>query len=141
MQNISKYNNCKHGIEKPDYLHPKIEHILKETYGVIIYQEQVMQIAQSLSGFSASKADILRKAMGKKKSAEMERQKKDFKEPFIAREGDSIEDICNKLHRKLKSEFRYGLVWGKSVKFGGQNENGGPGSRHIAAINYYNSIT
>lgn len=44
----------------------------------------------------------------------------DFKEPFIAREGDSIEDICNKLHRKLKSEFRYGLVWGKSVKFGGQ---------------------
>ncbi len=78
MQNISKYNNCKHGIEKPDYLHPKIEHILKETYGVIIYQEQVMQIAQSLSGFSAGKADILRKAMGKKKSAEMERQKKDL---------------------------------------------------------------
>lgn len=44
----------------------------------------------------------------------------DFKEPFIAREGDTVEDICNKLHRKLKSEFRYGLVWGKSVKFGGQ---------------------
>ena len=83
MQNISKYNNCKHGVEKPDYLHPKIEHILKETYGVIIYQEQVMQIAQSLSGFSAGKADILRKAMGKKKSAEMERQKKDFIEGAI----------------------------------------------------------
>ena len=44
----------------------------------------------------------------------------DFKEPFIAREGDTVEDICNKLHRKLKREFRYGLVWGKSVKFGGQ---------------------
>jgi ribosome-interacting GTPase 1 len=44
----------------------------------------------------------------------------DFKEPLIAREGDTVEDICNKLHRKLKSEFRYGLVWGKSVKFGGQ---------------------
>ena len=83
MQNISKYNNCKHGIEKPDYLHPKIEHILKETYGVIIYQEQVMQIAQALSGFSAGKADILRKAMGKKKSAEMERQKKDFIEGAV----------------------------------------------------------
>ena len=83
MQNISKYNNCKHGIEKPDYLHPKIEHILIETYGVIIYQEQVMQIAQSLSGFSAGKADILRKAMGKKKSAEMERQKKDFIEGAV----------------------------------------------------------
>ncbi|MGY5139916.1 MAG: OBG GTPase family GTP-binding protein [Candidatus Nitrosopumilus sp. Bin_571-38] len=44
----------------------------------------------------------------------------DFKEPFIAREGDTVEDICNKLHRRLKKEFRYALVWGKSVKFGGQ---------------------
>lgn len=44
----------------------------------------------------------------------------DFKEPLIAREGDSVEDICNKLHRRMKKEFRYGLVWGKSVKFGGQ---------------------
>ena len=44
----------------------------------------------------------------------------DFKEPFISREGDTVEDVCNKLHRRLKREFRYGLVWGKSVKFGGQ---------------------
>ncbi|QLH04839.1 GTP-binding protein [Nitrosopumilus oxyclinae] len=44
----------------------------------------------------------------------------DFKEPLIAREGDTVEDICNKLHRRLKREFRYGLIWGKSVKFGGQ---------------------
>ncbi len=44
----------------------------------------------------------------------------DFKEPLIAREGDTVEDICNKLHRRMKREFRYGLVWGKSVKFGGQ---------------------
>ena len=44
----------------------------------------------------------------------------DFKEPLIAREGDSVEDICNKLHRRMRREFRYGLVWGKSVKFGGQ---------------------
>ena len=83
MQNIPTYNNRKHGIETPEYLHPKIEHILKETYGVIIYQEQVMQIAQVLSGFSAGKADILRKAMGKKKSAEMEKQKKDFIEGAV----------------------------------------------------------
>ncbi len=78
MQNIPTYISRKHGKEQPDYLHMKLKNILKETYGVIIYQEQVMQIAQALSGFSASKADILRKAMGKKKSAEMERQKKDF---------------------------------------------------------------
>ena len=83
MQNIPTYNNRKHGLEEPDYLHPKIEGILKETYGVIIYQEQVMQIAQALSGFSAGKADILRKAMGKKKSAEMDRQKKDFIEGAV----------------------------------------------------------
>lgn len=44
----------------------------------------------------------------------------DFKEPLIAREGDSVEDICNKLHRRMRREFRYGLIWGKSVKFGGQ---------------------
>ena len=44
----------------------------------------------------------------------------DFKEPLIAREGDTVEDICNKLHRRMKKEFRYGMVWGKSVKFGGQ---------------------
>jgi len=78
MQNIPTYINRKHEKEKIDYIHPMLENVLKETYGVIIYQEQVMQIAQTLSNFSASKADILRKAMGKKKSVEMERQKKDF---------------------------------------------------------------
>ena len=44
----------------------------------------------------------------------------DYEEPLIAREGDSVEDVCNKLHRRMKREFRYGMVWGKSVKFGGQ---------------------
>ena len=44
MSNIPTYNDCKHGIQKPDYLHPKLEEILKPTYGVIIYQEQVMQL-------------------------------------------------------------------------------------------------
>ena len=67
MSNIPIYNDCKHGKIKPDYLHPNLEQILKPTYGVIIYQEQVMQIAQKLSGFTAGEADILRRAMGKKK--------------------------------------------------------------------------
>ena len=67
MSNIPTYNDCKHGKQKPDYLHPLLEEILKPTYGVIIYQEQVMQIAQKLSGFTAGQADILRRAMGKKK--------------------------------------------------------------------------
>ena len=78
MSNIPTYNDCKHGRQTPDYLHPLLEDILKPTYGVIIYQEQVMQIAQKLSGFTAGQADILRRAMGKKKRAELEKQKQVF---------------------------------------------------------------
>ena len=78
MANISIYNQCKHGKKNPDYLHPKIKKILEPTYGVIIYQEQVMQIAQVLAGFSAGEADILRRAMGKKKRVELEKQKERF---------------------------------------------------------------
>ena len=78
MNNIPIYNDCKHGRQIPDYLHPLLENILKPTYGVIIYQEQVMQIAQKLSGFTAGEADILRRAMGKKKRAELEKQKQGF---------------------------------------------------------------
>src|ERR1700730_11564091 len=66
MDNIPTYINRKHGEEKVDFLHPLLEPILKETYGVIIYQEQVMQIAQVLAGFSLGEADLLRRAMGKK---------------------------------------------------------------------------
>ncbi len=78
MSNIPIYNDCKHGIREPDYLHPKLEQILKPTYGVIIYQEQVMQIAQVLSGFSAGEADILRRAMGKKKKIRIRKAEKKF---------------------------------------------------------------
>ncbi len=78
MSNIPTYNDCKNGKQKPDYLHPLLEEILRPTYGVIIYQEQVMQIAQKLSGFTAGQADILRRAMGKKKRAELEKQKQSF---------------------------------------------------------------
>ena len=83
MANIPTYNDCKHGKKKPDYLHPLLEEILKPTYGVIIYQEQVMQIAQRLSGFTAGEADILRRAMGKKKRQELERQKMRFIEGAV----------------------------------------------------------
>ncbi|MEO1657525.1 MAG: DNA polymerase III subunit alpha [Pseudomonadota bacterium] len=78
MDNIPTYIARKAGEEAPDYLHPMLEDILKETYGVIIYQEQVMQIAQILSGYSLGEADLLRRAMGKKKKEEMDRQKLRF---------------------------------------------------------------
>ena len=78
MDNIPVYNDRKHGREKPDFIHPKIEKYLKETQGVIIYQEQVMQIAQELAGYSLGEADVLRRAMGKKIRAEMEAQRARF---------------------------------------------------------------
>jgi len=78
MDNIDPFINRKYGREEPDYLHPRIEPILKETYGVIIYQEQVMQIAQELSGYSLGEADLLRRAMGKKIQAEMDKQRERF---------------------------------------------------------------
>ncbi len=78
MDNIPTYIACKHGLSKPDYLHPSLEGILKETFGVIIYQEQVMQIAQVLSGYSLGAADLLRRAMGKKIKAEMDAQEQLF---------------------------------------------------------------
>ncbi|AIL64835.1 DNA polymerase III subunit alpha [Rickettsiales bacterium Ac37b] len=78
MENIPTYIACKHGIEKPNYLHPKLEDVLKETFGVIIYQEQVMQIAQILAGYTLHAADLLRRAMGKKIKAEMDAQRELF---------------------------------------------------------------
>jgi DNA polymerase-3 subunit alpha len=78
MANIPTYCARKHGEEESEYLHPILEPLLKETYGVIIYQEQVMQIAQKMSGYSLGEADLLRRAMGKKIRAEMEKQRARF---------------------------------------------------------------
>ncbi|MDD9331265.1 MAG: DNA polymerase III subunit alpha [Wolbachia sp.] len=78
MDNIPTYIARKHGLEKPDYIHPLLERVLKETFGVIIYQEQVMEIARILSGYSLAEADLLRRAMGKKIKAEMDKQRELF---------------------------------------------------------------
>ncbi|ALK10206.1 DNA polymerase III subunit alpha [Blastochloris viridis] len=78
MANIPTYCARKHGREQPEYPHPSIEPVLKETFGVIIYQEQVMQIAQILAGYSLGEADLLRRAMGKKIRAEMDKQRARF---------------------------------------------------------------
>jgi DNA polymerase III subunit alpha len=78
MENIPKFIANKLGDATPDYMHPMLEPLLKETYGIIVYQEQVMQIAQVLSGYSLGEADLLRRAMGKKIKAEMDAQKERF---------------------------------------------------------------
>ncbi|MEP3233016.1 MAG: DNA polymerase III subunit alpha [Hyphomicrobiales bacterium] len=85
MDNIPVYNARKHGEEEPDFIHPRIEKYLKETQGVIIYQEQVMQIAQELAGYSLGEADVLRRAMGKKIKAVMEEQRIPFVERSVER--------------------------------------------------------
>jgi DNA polymerase-3 subunit alpha len=85
MDNIPSYIRRKHGEEKPDYYYPNLEPILKETYGIMIYQEQVMQIAQELAGYSLGGADLLRRAMGKKIKVEMDAQRKNFFEGAVAK--------------------------------------------------------
>ncbi|MBU1212017.1 MAG: DNA polymerase III subunit alpha [Alphaproteobacteria bacterium] len=85
MDNIPTYINRKHGEEPVDCLHPMLEGILSETYGVIIYQEQVIQIAQVMGGYTLGQADMLRRAMGKKDKAEMARHEARFIEGAVAR--------------------------------------------------------
>src|SRR3989339_619235 len=78
MEWIPDYIGGKNGTKKLTYLHPKLEPILKKTYGVAIYQEQVMQISRDLAGFTKGEADVLRKAMGKKIVSLLAKQKKKF---------------------------------------------------------------
>ena len=78
MENIPTYNARKHREEEIASIHPKIDHLVAETQGVIVYQEQVMQIAQELAGYSLGEADLLRRAMGKKIRAEMDQQRERF---------------------------------------------------------------
>jgi len=85
MENIPSYIRRKHGEEQPDYLYPTLEGILKETFGIMIYQEQVMQIAQELAGYTLGSADLLRRAMGKKIKSEMEEQRQVFVDGAKAR--------------------------------------------------------
>ncbi len=107
MSNIPIYNDCKNGKRDPDYIHPTLKKILEPTYGIIIYQEQVMQIAQTLAGFTAGEADILRRAMGKKKKAELDKQK----ERFIngATKNGIAKDVANFVFTKIEPFAQYGF--------------------------------
>jgi len=107
MSNIPIYNECKNNQKKPDYIHPSIENILKPTYGIIIYQEQVMQIAQKLAGFTAGEADILRRAMGKKKRAELEKQKERFINGAV--KNGIKKDLANYIFTKIEPFAEYGF--------------------------------
>ena len=107
MNNIPIYNDCKNGLKKPDYIHQSLEKILKPTYGIIIYQEQVMQIAQTLAGFTPGEADILRKAMGKKKRKELEKQEEKFIKGAINKK--ISKDIASFIFKKIMPFAEYGF--------------------------------
>ncbi len=101
MDNIPSFCNRKHGREEIDYIHPMLKDVLKETYGIIVYQEQVMEIAQVLSNYSLGEADLLRRAMGKKIQKEMDDQKNRFiegalKNNITKNEASKIFDLVDK---------------------------------------------
>tara|TARA_B100001057_G_scaffold500217_1_gene614106 strand:- start:85 stop:3486 length:3402 start_codon:yes stop_codon:yes gene_type:complete len=101
MDNIPSFCNRKHGKETIEYIHPMLENVLKETYGIIVYQEQVMEIAQVLSNYSLGEADLLRRAMGKKIQKEMDMQKNRFiegalKNNLSKKEASKIFDLVDK---------------------------------------------
>ncbi len=116
MDSIPKYVSYKHNPETIKYDHPLLEPLLKATYGVLIYQEQVMQICQKIGGFSLGQADIVRRAMGKKNMEEMERQKKIFIYGGVSEKGDPIpgavangvpEDIAKKIFDEMAGFAKY----------------------------------
>ena len=127
MNMLDDFVDRKHGQAKLNYLHPRLEHILKPTYGVILYQEQVMQIAQVLAGYTLGAADILRRAMGKKKPEEMAKQRSIFVEGAVAndvpeKQATHIFDLMekfagygfNKSHSAAYALLAYQTAWLKA---------------------------
>ena len=107
MDNIPTYCRRKLGLEKPTYLHPGMEPFLAETHGIIVYQEQVMQVAQALSGYSLGEADLLRRAMGKKIKAEMDAQRDRFVKGCV--ESGMSKDVSSEIFDLLAKFADYGF--------------------------------
>jgi len=124
MQLADDFIRRKHGIDEVDYLHPSLKHVLEGTYGVMLYQEQVMQIAQVLAGYSLADADLLRRAMGKKKPEEMAKQRTVFLQGAMAndvpeQQAGHIFDLMemfagygfNKPHSVAYAKVAYQTAW------------------------------
>ena len=124
---VEQFIDCKHGRREITYPHPLLEDVLRETYGVIVYQEQVMQAAQILAGFSLGAADIMRRAMGKKKVEEMAKQRLAFlegceKNGIDQRRANEVFDLIdkfagygfNKSHSAAYALITYQTAWLKA---------------------------
>ena len=127
MENIPKYCEVKNGLAKRESIHPLIDHILEETQGIIVYQEQVMQIAQEMAGYSLGGADLLRRAMGKKIAEEMAKERPKFIEGALkngvsrkkaAEVFDLLEKFANygfnKSHAAAYAVVSYQTAWLKA---------------------------
>lgn len=104
---VEDFINCKHGRQKIEYIDPRLEDILQETYGVVLYQEQVMRVASDLANFTMGEADELRRAMGKKKAKELMAQR----DKFIAgaAQNQISEDVATRLFDIMESFAGYGF--------------------------------
>ncbi len=113
---VDVFINRKHGREKITYPHPLLEPILKDTYGVIVYQEQVMQIAQVLGGYSLGRADLLRRAMGKKKAEVMAKERAGFVEGCAK---NAVPDkLANEIFDLMEKFAEYGFNKSHSAAYG-----------------------
>lgn len=121
MQYLETYANRKHGRDSVSYPHPNAEKVLAPTYGIIVYQEQVMQLSRELAGFSAVDSDILRKAIGKKKMDLMEKMEKQFKKGCVEISGMGEEEVDK--------------LWDDIVKFAAYSFNKSHGAAY-ALISY-----
>ncbi len=115
MESIPEYVDCKMGRRPVDVVHPLLEPVLKDTYGVIVYQEQVMQIAQILAGYSLGEADLLRRAMGKKKKEEMDLQRARFLSGALER--GLSEGTANLLFDRMEKFAGYGFNKGHAAPY------------------------
>jgi DNA polymerase-3 subunit alpha len=104
---VDHYIERKHGREPISYLHPLMKDILMDTYGVILYQEQIMQLARALSGYSLGEADLLRKAMGKKNPEEMAKQKTRFVSGSV--EKGIAQKLADEIFQQMETFARYGF--------------------------------
>jgi DNA polymerase-3 subunit alpha len=107
MDDIPRYLACKHGEEEVKYLDPSLEPLLQETFGVMVYQEQVMQIAQVLGGYTLGKADLLRRAMGKKIKEEMDAQRRSFLEGAV--QNGIPDSLANQIFDQMAKFAGYGF--------------------------------
>lgn len=112
---VDHYINRKHGREPVKFIHPLLEKILKDTYGIILYQEQIMQIARDMAGYSLGEADMLRRAMGKKKPEEMAKQREIFVQGAAKQNVPSA--IATEVFNQMETFARYGFNRSHSVAY------------------------